>query len=65
MRPECVNCPWLDGQKGQCLRTPPRFCSIDDSNKTPSIRPADGNAARQDSGTITEHVTITPRTAAA
>jgi hypothetical protein len=31
MNEQCAGCPWLDGPKKQCRRTPPRFCSMDDS----------------------------------
>jgi hypothetical protein len=26
---QCQGCPWLDEQKTQCRRTPPRFCTLD------------------------------------
>jgi hypothetical protein len=37
MNEQCVGCPWLDEPKKQCLRTPPRFCSLDG---TAAVRPA-------------------------
>jgi len=29
MGDQCKGCPWLDEQKIQCRRTPPRFCTLD------------------------------------
>jgi len=37
MNEQCTGCPWLDETKKQCRRTPPRFCSVDD---TAGARPA-------------------------
>jgi hypothetical protein len=36
MNEQCAGCPWLDEQKKQCRRTPPRFCSLDESS---NVRP--------------------------
>jgi hypothetical protein len=32
MNEQCAGCPWLDEPKKQCRRTPPRFCSLDESD---------------------------------
>jgi hypothetical protein len=32
MNEQCAGCPWLDEPKKQCRRTPPRFCSVDESS---------------------------------
>ena len=37
MNEQCAGCPWLDGPKKQCRRTPPRFCSMDEAI---NVRPA-------------------------
>jgi hypothetical protein len=38
MNEQCAGCPWLDEQKGQCRRTPPRFCSLDESDNKPTVK---------------------------
>jgi hypothetical protein len=38
MNEQCAGCPWLDEPKKQCRRTPPRFCSIDDSDNKPAVK---------------------------
>jgi len=43
MNEQCAGCPWLDEPKKQCRRTPPRFCSVDETTNarpTPQIVPA-------------------------
>jgi hypothetical protein len=42
MNEQCAGCPWLDGLKKQCQRTPPRFCSVDE---VASVKPAQESAS--------------------
>ena len=41
MNESCADCPWWNEQKKQCLRTPPRFCSMDESEPArPALKAA-------------------------
>jgi hypothetical protein len=47
MNEQCAGCPWLDEPKKQCRRTPPRFCSVDETVKAkPAIGHEDESQAK-------------------
>ena len=38
MNEQCAGCPWFDEPKKQCRRTPPRFCSLDETDSKPVVK---------------------------